>query len=137
MNVKFVILAGTIALSLGAIAFFSSKETSYILLDANELAAHPSNYDSDELLRVRGFVKPGTVIREGKTAKFVLQLNDKEVPVFFTGATLLPDAFKEGTRARVDGVWKNGVLVADRVEAKCASKYEAGYSDKEASAEEY
>ncbi|EPG67628.1 cytochrome c maturation protein CcmE [Leptospira wolffii] len=131
MNVKFTILAGTIAVSLAAIAFFSSKETSYTLLDASELAANPAHYDADELLRVRGFVKLGSVTREGKTAKFVLQLNDREVPVFFTGATLLPDAFKEGTRARVDGVWKNGVLVADRVEAKCASKYEAGYSDQE------
>lgn len=129
MNLKFTVLAGIIGLSLGAIAFFSSKETSYILLDASDLAANSARYGDDELLRVRGFVKLGSVIREGKTAKFVLQLNEKEVPVFFTGATLLPDAFKEGTRARVDGVWKNGVLVADRVEAKCASKYEAGYSE--------
>ncbi|TGK04970.1 cytochrome c maturation protein CcmE [Leptospira semungkisensis] len=131
MNIKFTALASVIAISLAAIAFFSSKETSYTLLDASELAAHPAKYEPDELLRVRGFVKLGTVIREGKTAKFTLQLNDKEVPVFFTGATLLPDAFKEGTRARVDGVWKGGVLVADRVEAKCASKYEAGYQGEE------
>ncbi|PJZ77061.1 cytochrome c maturation protein CcmE [Leptospira neocaledonica] len=127
MNVKFTVLASIIAISLGTIAFFSSKETSYTLLDASDLAANPTKYEPDDLLRVRGFVKLGSVVREGKTAKFVLQLNEKEVPVFFTGATLLPDAFKEGTRARVDGVWKNGVIVADKVEAKCASKYEAGY----------
>ncbi|PJZ69629.1 cytochrome C biogenesis protein [Leptospira perolatii] len=137
MNLKFAILAGTIGVSLAAIAFFSSKETSYTLLDASQLAAEPSKYNSEELLRVRGFVKLGSVVREGKTARFVLQLNEKEVPVFFTGATLLPDAFKEGTRARVDGVWKDGVLVADRVEAKCASKYEAGYSEKEDSEHDY
>ncbi|TGM12226.1 cytochrome c maturation protein CcmE [Leptospira selangorensis] len=131
MNVKFTILASIIALSLGTIAFFSSKETSYTLLDASDLAANTTKYEADDLLRVRGFVKLGSLIREGKTAKFVLQLNEKEVPVFFTGATLLPDAFKEGARARVDGVWKNGVLVADKVEAKCASKYEAGYKEEE------
>ncbi|TGL57568.1 cytochrome c maturation protein CcmE [Leptospira sarikeiensis] len=131
MNIKFTVLASIIGLSLGSIAFFSSKETSYTLLDASDLAANPAKYEPDDLLRVRGFVKLGSVVREGKTAKFVLQLNEKEVPVFFTGATLLPDAFKEGTRARVDGVWKNGVLVADKVEAKCASKYEAGYKEED------
>lgn len=136
MNVKFTLLASIIAVSLGTIAFFSSKETSYTLLDASDLAANPAKYEPDDLLRVRGFVKLGSLFREGKTAKFVLQLNEKEVPVFFTGATLLPDAFKEGTRARVDGVWKNGVLVADKVEAKCASKYEAGYKE-EAEDKEY
>ncbi|MBE8400797.1 cytochrome c maturation protein CcmE domain-containing protein [Leptospira borgpetersenii] len=128
MNIKFTVLAGILLLSLGSIAYFSSKETSYTLLDASELAASPAKYQ-DNLLRVRGFVKLGSVIREGKTARFILEFNEKQIPVFFTGETLLPDAFKEGTRARVDGYIKDGVLVSDHVEAKCASKYEADYSE--------
>ncbi len=81
MNIKFTILSGIILLSLGSIAYFSSKETSYTLLDASELAASPTKYEND-LLRVRGFVKLGSVIREGKTAKFILEFNDKQIPVF-------------------------------------------------------
>lgn len=99
-----------------------------MLLDASELAANPAKFEDDNL-RVRGFVKVGSLLREGKKAKFELEFNEKTIQVHFTGATLLPDAFKEGARARVDGRWEAGVLVADHVEAKCASKYEADYAE--------
>jgi len=128
MNRKFLTLLFLIAISLGGIAYFSSQETSYLLLDASELAANPTKY-SEQNLRVRGFVRVGSLVREGKKARFDLELNDQIIPVFFTGETLLPDAFKEGARARVDGKLEKGVLVASHVEAKCASKYEAGYAE--------
>lgn len=59
-------------------------------------------------------MKVGSLVREGKTARFDLELHDETIPIFFTGETLLPDAFKEGARARVDGKWKNGILKSDR-----------------------
>lgn len=128
MKYKFPVLIITIALSLASIAYFSSRETSFLLLDASELASNPKKYEGDNL-RVRGLVKPGSVVREGKEAKFVIELNNKEINVHFTGKTLLPDAFKEGVKARVDGKYVDGVLVSDHVEAKCASKYEAEYKN--------
>jgi cytochrome c-type biogenesis protein CcmE len=128
MKTKFVLLISIITASLIGIAFFSSQETSFTLLDASDLAANPDRYQKDNL-RVRGNVKLGSVIREGREARFVLELNEKEIPVHFTGKTLLPDAFKEGVKARVDGKFVNGILVADHVEAKCASKYEADYKN--------
>jgi cytochrome c-type biogenesis protein CcmE len=128
MNKKFISLLIVIGGSLAGIAYFSSKETSFLLLDASELAASSAKY-KDQNLRVRGFVKLGTLVREGKKAHFTLELNDKSIPVYFTGETLLPDAFKEGARARVDGKLEKGILVASHVEAKCASKYEAGYAE--------
>ncbi len=128
MNRKFILLLCIIFAGFAGIAIFSSKETAYLLLDASQLAANPAKFEDDNL-RVRGFVKVGTLLREGKKAKFELEFNDRAIPVHFTGATLLPDAFKEGARARVDGKWEDGVLVADHVEAKCASKYEADYAE--------
>ncbi|TGL59345.1 cytochrome c maturation protein CcmE [Leptospira ognonensis] len=128
MNTKFIALLVVIGASLGGIAYFSSTETSFLLLDASELAASSAKY-ADQNLRVRGFVKVGSLIREGKKARFTLEFNDKAIPVYFTGDTLLPDAFKEGARARVDGKFEKGILVASHVEAKCASKYEAGYAE--------
>ncbi|MCX7998280.1 MAG: cytochrome c maturation protein CcmE [Leptospiraceae bacterium] len=128
MKARFFILSLIIIVSLLGIAFFSSKETSFLLLDASELAENPSKYENENL-RVRGIVKVGSVVREGKEVRFILELHNKEIPVFFTGKTLLPDAFKEGVRARADGKFVNGVLVSDHVEAKCASKYEAEYSE--------
>jgi cytochrome c-type biogenesis protein CcmE len=128
MKYKFILLISLVAISLLSIAYFSSKETSFILLDTSELASSPDKY-SGENLRVRGFVKIGTVEREGRKARFKIELNEKEVPVHYSGDTLLPDAFKEGARVRVDGKLKNGVLISDHVEAKCASKYEADYKN--------
>ncbi len=130
MKAKFIVLILLISGSLLGIAFFSSQETSFLLLDASELATNPTQYERQNL-RVRGNVKVGSVVREGREAKFILELNEKEVPVHFTGKTLLPDAFKEGVKARVDGKFINGVLVAEHVEAKCASKYEAEYKNEE------
>lgn len=126
MKSKLLLPILVISISLFVIAFFSSGESSFTLLDASELASNPDRY-SDDNLRVRGNVKVGSVVREGREAKFILELNDKEIPVHFTGKSLLPDAFKEGVKARVDGKYRSGVLVADHVEAKCASKYEADY----------
>lgn len=128
MKIKFAILILIISASLGAIAYFSSKETSFVLLDANELAANPARY-SGELLRVRGFVKVGSLAREGKEARFILELDKKEIPVHFDGSAILPDTFKEGAKARVDGKMKNGILESDHIETKCASKYEADYKN--------
>ncbi|MDX1959825.1 MAG: cytochrome c maturation protein CcmE [Leptospiraceae bacterium] len=126
MKPKFIILLTLILGSIITIAILSSKETSFTLLDASELAASPAKYDGDNL-RVRGNVKVGTVLRNGREAFFTLELDGKEIPVHFTGKELLPDAFKEGVKARVDGKFKDGKLVAEHVEAKCASKYEADY----------
>ncbi len=128
MKIKFIVLVVLISSSLISIAFFSSKETSFLLLDASELSDKLENY-KDENLRVRGLVKIGSVEREGREAKFKLELNDKTILVHYNGRELLPDAFKEGVRVRVDGKLKNGVLVSDHVEAKCASKYEAEYKN--------
>lgn len=128
MKSKFLAISVILAASVLSIAYFSTKgEASFLLLDASELAVNPAKY-SGENLRVRGNVKIGSVLREGREARFVLELNGKEVPVHFTGKSLLPDAFKDGVRARVDGHFKSGTLEADHVEAKCASKYEADYS---------
>lgn len=94
MNIKFTVLAGIILLSLGSIAYFSSKETSYTLLDVSELTAAPAKYQ-DDLLRVRGFVKLGSVVREGKTAKFVLEFNEKQIPVFLRVKPFCPTLLKK------------------------------------------
>lgn len=126
MQKKFIILISLITLSLASIAYLSSKESSYVLLDTSQLADSPDQYQKQNL-RVRGFVKVGSLIREGNRARFQLEYKNKTVPVDYDGSTILPDAFKEGASVRVDGRWQNGKLMANHVEAKCASKYQAEY----------
>jgi len=48
------------------------------------------------------------------------------LPVSYVGGDPLPDTFKDGAQALVEGhLAPDGHFVAEQVQAKCASKYEA------------
>ena len=49
-----------------------------------------------------------------------------KLTVAYTGSDPLPDTFRDGAQALADGkLDPNGVFHAARIQAKCASKYEA------------
>jgi cytochrome c-type biogenesis protein CcmE len=77
-------------------------------------------------LRVGGFVEQGTIARTGKDVSFVLHQDSMKLRVTYSGAESLPDTFKDGAEALADGkLGENGVFQATKIQAKCASKYEA------------
>jgi len=127
MNKKFLILI-LIILSLILTLFFidPNKQTQTILIvDADTVVNNQPNF-YDKELRIRGFVKPGSIIRMGNKAEFIVVHNNKELPVYFNGKTQIPDTFGDAAPVRIDGVLnKNGTFTATKIEAKCASKYEA------------
>jgi len=46
--------------------------------------------------------------------------------VAYTGSEPLPDTFRDGAQALADGkMGRDGVFHASKIQAKCASKYEA------------
>ena len=48
------------------------------------------------------------------------------MPVVYTGTDPLPDTFKDGAQALVEGhLASNGHFQAEQIQAKCASKYQA------------
>ena len=86
--------------------------------------------------RVEGFVETGSIQRAGAQVIFVLaqdpalaqtaDLHNQRIKVAYTGTDPLPDTFKDGAQALADGkLDKDGVFRAGRIQAKCASKYEA------------
>ena len=76
-------------------------------------------------LRVGGDVEQGSIIRTGKDVTFVLHQDAMKLKVIYSGADL-PDTFKDGAQALADGkLGENGVFQATKIQAKCASKYEA------------
>lgn len=86
--------------------------------------------------RVSGFVENGSIQRVGSQVIFVLaqdpalaqkaDLHNRRLKVAYTGTDPLPDTFKDGAQALADGkLDKDGVFRAGRIQAKCASKYEA------------
>jgi cytochrome c-type biogenesis protein CcmE len=77
-------------------------------------------------LRVGGDVESGSIQRVGKQVEFVLVQENKKLKVAYTGADPLPDTFRDGAQALADGrLERDGVFRAGRIQAKCASKYEA------------
>ena len=127
MNKKFVILILFILTLILTLFFIDpNKQTQTILIvDADTVVENQANF-YDKELRVRGFVKPGSIVRMGNKAEFVVVHNNKELPVYFNGKTQIPDTFGDAAPVRIDGILNpNGTFTATKIEAKCASKYEA------------
>jgi cytochrome c-type biogenesis protein CcmE len=77
-------------------------------------------------IRVGGDVASGSIQRVGNEVQFVLIQDKTELKVAYTGTDPLPDTFKDGAQALADGkLGKDHVFRAAKIQAKCASKYEA------------
>jgi len=77
-------------------------------------------------LRVGGDVEPGSIVREGKSVRFTIKQDARVLKVVYTGIDPLPDTFRDGSQALADGkLGSDGVFQASKIQAKCASKYEA------------
>ena len=75
-------------------------------------------------LRVAGSVAPGSIVREGSHASFVLVELDRKLTVSYTGDEPPPDTFKDNSQALAIGTYgRDGVFHATQLQAKCASKY--------------
>jgi cytochrome c-type biogenesis protein CcmE len=80
----------------------------------------------DRRLRVAGFVTEGSMRRETGNPRFSLSVRGGGVPVVYTGSQPLPDTFQEGSQVVVEGEYtRDRLFHADRIQAKCSSKYEA------------
>ncbi len=77
-------------------------------------------------LRVAGDVEEGSIVRYGQRVIFTLRQDDQRLKVVYEGKDPLPDTFRDGAQALADGkMWPDGVFHASKIQAKCASKYEA------------
>ena len=77
-------------------------------------------------LRVGGDVESGSIVRDGARVTFMLHQDAVKLKVVYSGTDPLPDTFKDGSQALADGrLGHDGVFEANKIQAKCASKYEA------------
>ena len=77
-------------------------------------------------LRVGGYVEAGSIVRNGAEVTFVMHQEAKTLKVVYSGIDPLPDTFKDDAQALADGkLGPDGVFHASKIQAKCASKYEA------------
>jgi cytochrome c-type biogenesis protein CcmE len=79
-----------------------------------------------ERLRVAGDIQTGSIQHAHGQVAFTLTQDKLQLKVAYTGTDPLPDTFRDGAQALADGhMGRDGVFLASKVQAKCASKYEA------------
>lgn len=104
-----------------AVSGFQQSKTYYVTV--KELTSGKSTHDH---VRVGGIIVPGSIQRSGQTLTFRISQDKDSLPVTYIGTETLPDDFKGGANAIVEGDYlADGTFRAQQVQAKCASKYKA------------
>jgi cytochrome c-type biogenesis protein CcmE len=116
-----VIILGTLVW-LGYVGASQSKTYYHTISELQTLNSAQRN----ERMRVSGNVVDGSVQKLPGRINFVLAEEGKTLSVSYVGDSPLPDTFKGGAQALAEGrLTPDGRFVADEVQAKCASKYQA------------
>ncbi len=124
---KFAIGAGIILATLvwlGWVGVTQSKTYYHTIAEISALKGSALH----QRIRVGGNVRAGSISRLPGRVDFVLeeQGRGEALNVSYVGRDPLPDTFKDGAQALVEGrAMPDGRFVAEQVQAKCASKYEA------------
>jgi len=122
---KFAVL---IAVVIGALVWLASTGVSETKTYYKTIAEVGKMGDRaySERLRVAGDVAGGSIQHAKGQVNFTLTQDKKELKVAYTGSDPLPDTFRDGAQALADGhMGRDGVFHATKIQAKCASKYEA------------
>jgi cytochrome c-type biogenesis protein CcmE len=122
---KFGILMVLIVGSLAWLGFSGVKDTKTYYKTIPELEKMGTQAQGQRL-RVGGDVQPGSIVKNGSRVSFQLHQGAETLNVVYLGTDPLPDTFKDNAQALADGrLASNGVFEANKIQAKCASKYEA------------
>jgi cytochrome c-type biogenesis protein CcmE len=122
---KFGVGIGVIVLSLGFLAWLGYGESKTYYHTIAELQTLQGS-ERAHRIRAGGTVEPGSIRRLPGRVDFVLQGEGKTISVSYVGSDPLPDTFVDKSQALVEGkLASDGRFVAEHVQAKCASKYEA------------
>src|SRR6266571_6093636 len=122
---KFGIGIGVIVAALGFLAWLGYGESKTYYHTIAELQTLNGSAKTQRM-RVGGTVAAGSIRRLSGRVDFVLEGEGKTLPVSYIGSDPLPDTFVDKSQALVEGrPGLDGRFVAEVVQAKCASKYEA------------
>ncbi len=102
---------------------YTSAKTYYMTVA--ELLQSPEQAEGKSL-RVGGDVKPGS-IQKADQLRFDLMQGPQVLSVLYVGNDTIPDTFNDHAQAVVDGRYDKArkIFLADKIQAKCASKYES------------
>jgi cytochrome c-type biogenesis protein CcmE len=123
--VKFGILIAAVLGTLGWLAVGGITETKTYYKTVAELKQLGDQANAKRL-RVGGDIAPNSIQRSGADVTFTLAQDALRLKVVYNGIDPLPDTFRDGAQALADGrLGADGVFHATKIQAKCASKYQA------------
>lgn len=129
-QVKFVVIIAAIVVTLAWMGVSGVKQSATYYVTIEELFAMDDA--ASKRIRVGGDVAVGSIVRSAGGVSFTITQQDETMPeakaleVVYTGEDPLPDTFRDRAQALCDGrLRSDGKFEAKRIQAKCASKYEA------------
>jgi cytochrome c-type biogenesis protein CcmE len=129
-KMKFMIGGAVIIAALTWLGFVSFQESKAYYITVDEYSAMKGDLDG-KTLKLAGDVVPGSIDRSKPEMEFVISSRDNTIKVRFVGSQVIPDTFKDGSKALVEGKpAPDGTFQASHIEAKCASKYESEYDSR-------
>jgi cytochrome c-type biogenesis protein CcmE len=129
-RLKFMVGGAVVLAALVWLGFVGFQESKAYYITVNEYATMHSQLQG-KTVKVAGDVVQGSIDRGKIPMEFVISSQGQELRVRYVGKDVIPDTFKDGSQALVEGVVsQTGVFQASHIEAKCASKYEAEYAKK-------
>lgn len=120
---RFGTAIAVILISLGYLAYTGVEESKSYYVTISEMRQMGDDAYAKRL-RVAGNVVPGSIKRQGTRVEFVLVEQGLELPIVYKGAEAPPDTLNDESQALAEGrLGRNGVFQANKLQAKCASKY--------------
>lgn len=124
-RMKFSIGSAIIVMTLGWLGWVGVSQSKTYYHTIAELDSL-SGVARHQRMRVSGDVVDGSIRRLPGRVDFVLEEQGKKLNVSYVGDAPMPDTFKGGAQALAEGrLMPDGRFVAEQVQAKCASKYQA------------
>jgi cytochrome c-type biogenesis protein CcmE len=122
---KFGVGIGMIVVSMVFLAWLGYGESKTYYHTIAELETLKGS-EKTQRMRLGGTVAQGSIRHLTGRTDFVLEGEGKTLPITYIGTDPLPDTFVDKSQALVEGrPGPDGRFVAEVVQAKCASKYEA------------
>jgi cytochrome c-type biogenesis protein CcmE len=129
-RLKFVLGGFVIVAALVWLGFIGYEESKAYYITVEEFSAMQGQLQG-KTVKVAGDVVEGSIDRASTPMEFMISNQGKSLRVRYIGKDVVPDTFMDGSKAVVEGsLAQDGVFQARRIEAKCASKYEAEYEKK-------
>ena len=121
--VQFGVAISVVVIALAYLAFTGVQESKSYYVTIKELRGMDQGVYAKRL-RVAGNVQPGSIKRQGTHVEFQLVEEGRTLPVVYQGTEAPPDTFKDDSQAMAEGTFgRDGVFHAQKLQAKCASKY--------------